>query len=127
MIKGTIFLLALLSSVGASAADTICRLELLERAGPHLTAVLTKKPGTASIKYDRRACFLYPVTYECTSPGIRVCRNEKPWSLDAISFEYPPYALTLSLLDRNAYAGVETVIAIRVWRMVNCIGDLNFD
>ena len=122
-----ILFLALLSGAGSSAADAICNLELLDRAGPHWTAVLTKNAETAVIEYDQRSGRLYPVKYECRPSRIPVCVNETPWSLHVISFEYPTYALTFSVFDREAYGYAETVFDIRVWKMKDCIGDMDFN
>ena len=126
MIKFGSFLLVLVTSAGPSVADAICKLELLERVGPHLTATLTKTAETAAIVYDPQAGFFYPATYDCDPPGIRTCVNDKSWSLDAISFEYSPYAVTLSVLDREAHGNAKTNINIRLWVVFDCIGDLAF-
>ncbi|MEO1139326.1 MAG: hypothetical protein AAFW87_07710 [Pseudomonadota bacterium] len=110
-----------------SIADAVCRLELQERPGLQLTATLTKTADAAAVEYDQKAGFLYPFSFACVPQGARLCISEKPWSLHAMSFEYPPYAITLSVLDRNAYGTAETELSIRLWRIVDCTGDLEFN
>lgn len=124
MTKLCILIIACLSVAGPAVAEGICRLELVERDGAHLAATLTKTADAAEVEYDPQSSFLYPFTFDCVPAGARVCVTEKPWSLHAISFEYPPYAITLSVLDRAAYGTAETEINIRLWRLVNCSGDL---
>ena len=126
MIKFSIICLAFLSIGSPSIADAICRLELQERQGPELTAILTKTPDAAAVEYSQKSNFLYPFKFDCVPSGARVCVTEKPWSLHAISFEFLPYAITVSVLDRNAYGTAATEINIRMWRVVDCTGDLEF-
>lgn len=90
-------------------------------------AKLTKTDEAAAIEYDPQTGFLYPFSFDCDPPGTRLCVTNNPWSYHAISFEYPPYAITLSVLDREAYGTAETAIDIRLWRIVDCIGDLGFN
>lgn len=127
MRKFSVLIFAFASSAGPVVADAVCKLDLQERAGPHLTATLTKTAESAAIEYDLQAGFLYPFKFDCLPSGTRICVTEKPWSFDAVSFEYPPYAITLSVLDREAYGNAETGTNIRLWRIVDCVGELEFN
>lgn len=127
MARFSILLFAFLSIANESIADAVCRLEIQESRGTELTAVLTKTADAAAVEYSQPTKFLYPFKYDCKPSGTRVCVTEKPWSLHVISFEFLPYAITASVLDRNAYGTAETEINIRMWRVVDCTGDLEFD
>lgn len=127
MTKFSIICFASLLIGNPSIADVICSLELQERRGPHLTAILTKTADAAAVEYSPEANFLYPFKFDCVPPGVRVCVTEKPWSLHVMSFEFAPYAITVSVLDRNAFATAATEINIRMWRVVDCTGDLEFE
>lgn len=127
MMRGCLLCLALASGPNAVAADAVCRLELQDRAGPHLTATLTKRAETAELKYEEQAGFLYPFTYDCIPPGTRICITDTSWSLHAVSFEYLPFVVTVSVLDRVAYANLETSFNLRMWRLVDCNGNLELE
>ncbi|MCV3273512.1 hypothetical protein [Roseobacter sinensis] len=125
--KTSILIFALVASAGPLLADTVCRLELQERGGPQLMATLTMTDATATIEYEPHTGFLYPFTFDCSSIEKLICVTVNRWSLHAISFEYPSYAITLSVLDREAYGTAATNTKIRLWRIINCVGDTEFD
>ena len=126
MVKSSIFVLALIAGAGPLAADAVCTLELQEGPEPHLTATLTKTADAAEIEYGPQADFLYPFTFDCDPPGTRLCVTDNTWSLHAMSFEYLPYAMTLSVLDREAFGTAETDINLKLWKIVDCVGELGY-